>query len=225
MHVAIPVSIERFDLQHFHIIFEEYNPDSKASGIAFFDIANSHFNFISNINAQIKKHPLTTFSGNGLFMHSIPFKTTFYFDFSKYKTGDFSADLHMDSLGPGTINPLAEPLGLFSVKSGLMQQGTVHIDGNNFGSKGNIIFNYVDLHIHPLKKANEKGQLKKKHLTSFIANAFIIKNENPVDGKDIRHPSFSVPRDHHENFFSLIWNTILTGILETIGVPVHMVIK
>src|SRR5450759_37950 len=160
-------------MQHIHVAFEEYNPDAKASGTANFDFGNSRFNNVSNIKAEIKKHPIATFTGTGLFMHHIPFSTRFTFNLAKHKTGEFTADIHMDTLGHATINPLAEPLGLFSIKSRQMQQGTAHINGNDFGTKATIAFYYTGLHIDPLKKANESGQLKKKHLTSLIAKVFI----------------------------------------------------
>ena len=84
---------------------------------------------------------------------------------------------------------------------------------------------YSDLHITPLKKdKEEKGKLKSKSFTSFFANAVLIKNENSP-GKNFRSPVFMVTRDHHANFFNLIWTSVLTGILKTIGIPVKLVIK
>ena len=176
------------------------------------------------IFVHIKKYPIANFSGSGLFMHHIPMSARFTFDLSKYKTGGFTADIHMDTLDKLTINPLAEALALFSVKSGKMQQGTAHIEGNNFNAKCTVAISYTDLHINPLKKADENGQLKKEHVRGFIANVFLIKNDNPVRGEELRRPAFSIERDHHRNFFNMIWLTILTGILKTVGIPEKLVI-
>ena len=222
MKVPIPVSVGNIKLQHVNVSYEEYSPEAKRSSTAFFDNINGRLNYVSNIPADIKKHPVANFSGRGLFMHHTPMKVRFTFNLSKYKTGDFTADVSMDTLDNGTINPLAQPLGLFSVKSGKMQHATAHIEGNNFKAKCKIAISYTGLHIQPLKKANENGQLKKKRITSVIANAFFIKNDNPEKGKELRKPDYSVERDHHGNFFNMIWTTVLTGILKTVGIPVKL---
>ena len=224
MKVDIPVSVNELSMQHINVAFEEYNPDARASGVAFFDFVKSRFTNVSNIPSEINKRPIATFTGSGLFMHHIPFNAHLTFNLAKYKTGEFTADIHMDTLDNATINPLAEPLGLFSVKSGQMQQGTAHMKGTDSGSNASIALSYRDLHIKPLKKANESGELKKQHIRGFIANVFLVKNANPLRGNDLRQPSYSVPRDHHMNFFSLVWVTVLTGILKTIGIPVNLVI-
>jgi hypothetical protein len=51
-----------------------------------------------------------------------------------------------------------------------------------------------------------------------------VKNENPKDN-ELRQPNFTVERNKYSSFFNLVWKTILTGILKTIGIPVKLVIK
>jgi hypothetical protein len=76
----------------------------------------------------------------------------------------------------------------------------------------------------PSKSNSAKGGLKKTHLKSFFANTILIKNANPQGGES-RDPSFTVGRDHHENFVAYIWTAILTGLCKTIGVPAKLVVK
>lgn len=223
MHVAIPFSVQTVQLQHFHVEFVEYNPDTKRTGTALFDLYNSHFDHVSNITNEIKKHPIATATINASFMQHVPLTAVFTFNLAKAKTGVFTADIHMDSVGHQTLNPMAEALALFSIKRGTMQEATAHVEGDNFGTKGNIEFYYRDLHVTPLKKADASGKMKKRRITSFIANTLVIKKDNLKDGK-ARTRSFAVTRDHHENFFSLVWVSLLTGILETVGVPVKLVV-
>jgi hypothetical protein len=109
------------------------------------------------------------------------------------------------------------------IKRGEMQQGDVHVEGNNSKIDGKILFYYKDLHIIPLKEDSSDSGLKRKHLKSFFANSFVIKNANPEG--TLRSPSFEVARDHHENFISFIWTSIMTGLLKTIGIPVKLVMK
>ena len=106
-----------------------------------------------------------------------------------------------------------------------MQHAQGHMDGDNFRTTGKINMQYNNLHITPLKKNKEEmGKLKKKNVTSLFANILLVKNENPK-GNELRQPDFSVERNKYTSFFNLIWKTILTGILKTIGIPVKLVIK
>jgi len=226
MNLPVPVSVSKLTLHHFNVSFEEFNPDSKESGTAFFDDISGTANNISNVPAEIKKARYITLNAKGLFMHKIPMSAKFSLDLSKSGTGDFTADIFMDTLNNTIVNPVAEPLGLFKIRSGQMQKGSAHLEGNDFTIKGTVALNYTNLHIDPLKKnKNDEGKLKKKTFTSLFANTFLIKNSNSGKGNDLRQPSFSVSRGKHSNFFSFIWFSILTGILKTIGIPVKLVLN
>jgi hypothetical protein len=226
MNIPVPVSVSKLTLHHFNVSFEEFNPDSKESGTAFFDNIGGTANNISNVPAEIKKARYITLNAKGLFMHKIPMSAKFSFDLSKSGTGDFTADIFMDTLNNTIVNPVAEPLGLFKIRSGQMQKGSAHLEGNNFTIKGTVALNYTNLHIDPLKKnKNDDGKLKKKTFTSLFANTFLIKNSNTGKGSDLRRPKFSLERGKHSNFFSFMWFSILTGILKTIGIPVKLVLN
>jgi len=226
MAMPVPVSVMKLALHHFNVSFEEYNPDSKESGTVFFDNINGNAGNISNIPAEIKKARYLTLNAEGLFMHKVPIKARFRLDLVKSRTGEFMVDIVIDTLNNTIVNPVAEPLGLFSIRKGQMQRGIAHLEGNDFAAKGTVALNYTDLHIDPLKKdKNDDGKLKKKTFTGLFANTFLIKNSNPRKGNDLRQPGFTVERGKHSNFFSLIWFSILTGILKTIGIPVKLVLN
>ena len=104
-----------------------------------------------------------------------------------------------------------------------MQEGSVHIDGDNLNASAKLSMSYTDLHIDPLKDADENGKLKKKHASSLIANV-LIKNSNPAKAGALRQPEYTISRAHSANFFSMLWKATETGILKTIGVPVKLVI-
>ena len=79
---------------------------------------------------------------------------------------------------------------------------------------------YRDLYLVGLKKdKTNPGKIKKKSITSFLGNVFLIKNSNPSKGKPPRQVDFDFKREPEATFFSLIWKTIFLGILKTIGLP------
>lgn len=225
MRLPLKISVTRLDVHDVNFIYEEHNPLSDQNGTAYFYNITGSINNITNIPTEIKLHPAAVFSGTALFMNKVPMTIKFNFDLSKYSTGNFSVDITMNTLDKATINKISEPLGVFTVKTGEMQHATGHLEGNNFRTTGNITMLYNNLHITPLKKdQEEKGKLKKKTVTSLFANILFVKNENPKNN-ELRQPTFGVERNQYTSFFNLIWKTILTGILKTIGIPVKLVIK
>jgi len=223
MDLDIPVAVDHLVFKDVDIAYEEYNPASKKTAGAYFDKFNGQLDHASNIPSRIKEHPVIEISGNVLFMHQVPTKAKFTFDLMRHKRGNFTADVQMGSLNNETLNPMSEPLGLFFIKSGQMQQGSLHVEGDNSSTSGKISITYTDLHIDPLKNADENGKLKKKRASALIANV-LIKNSNPAKGEALRQPEYTVLRDHRANFFSMIWLTTEIGLLKTMGVPVKLVI-
>lgn len=227
MKKSVPISVKKLTLHHYNVAFEELNAKSKKSATVFFDDVTGTANNISNDPSDIKKARYLTLNTKCLFMHKVPLTARFRFDMAKAHTGAFSADIFMDTLSNTIINPVAEALGLFTVKKGEMQSCAAHLEGDDFTIKGTISFRYADLHIDPLKKnkGDDQKKLKKEPLKSLFANTFLIKNSNPEKGNDLRRPAFSVDRGKNSNFFRFAWVSVLTGLLKTIGIPVKFVLK
>jgi hypothetical protein len=173
---------------------------------------------------KIRQHPTVDFDATALLLHKSPMKFKFNFDLANHATGAFSANVDIGELDNETVNPVGKPLGLFYVKTGKMSSGTISITGNKTIANAKISMLYDDLHLVPLK-AGPDGDLKKKRVSGWIGNILFIKNSNPKDGEIIRRPEYNFVRKPGANFFSLLWNTTLKGILLTFGIPVKLVIK
>ena len=94
-----------------------------------------------------------------------------------------------------------------------------HVLGNNYKASGDIVMLYNNLHVTPMKQDPQKtGELKKKSVTSLIANSLILKDENPSKDGQIRKVNVSFTRKSG-TFFNLVWKTMFVGILKTIGAP------
>jgi len=224
MMIPVPVLVSELNFHQLKVIFQQYNPETRSIGMVTCTNISGTARHITNIRDQIKGLPYTSLTAKALFMNKVPMAVRFKFNLANYQSGQFSANVNMDTLNKITINPIAEPLGRFTVKNGQMQQGTAHIEGDNFNLHGTVEIFYTDLHITPLKSDSTHGELKKNHLKSFFANTVFIKNENP-SGNDLRQPAVTVGRDHHQNFVAYIWTAILTGLCKTMGIPVKLVVK
>jgi hypothetical protein len=81
------------------------------------------------------------------------------------------------------------------VKRGELQELTSQLEGNNQQAQGTVLMLYKDLHITPMKQDQQKpGTLKKKSVTSLIANKLVLKDENPSkDGSIEKQMLFHTP--------------------------------
>src|SRR5438105_11052323 len=152
-------------------------------------------------------------------MHQIPVTARFQFDLSKRRTVVFSDELHVGAMDKTIVNAIAEPLGMFTLKSGTMKQAAAHIRGDNFKAKAKMVMLYNDLHLTPLKNSDSTGNLKKKTLAGFFANTFFIKDANPSSGESPRNPEVIVQRDGSGTFFNFLWKAVFTAGVKIIGIP------
>jgi hypothetical protein len=219
MQSPLKIDVAKLNLHNMDIVYEEYNPDTKKSSNVYFDNMHGSIKNLTNLPATIKKNKKASFSGSCLFMRQIPAECNFQFDLSKYKTGEFSINIQVDTIDKAVLNPFTEPLGLFTIKRGTIHKASAHIEGNNSIAHGRMLMLYNDLHITPLK-TDRDNNLKKKSLVSFIANTFFIKDENPSKGDAPRNEEIVVKRTN-QSFFGFIWEIMLKGILKTIGVPLN----
>jgi hypothetical protein len=215
----VPVQVNRLNLKRSAIVYREYNPLSKNTGTVYLSSVNARVTNLTNKQDAINQNNKTTLTATAVFMHKAELKTRFQFNLSKIKTGAFTAKVEIGALDNEVLNPIAEPMGLFQIKSGSLQKATASIQGDNYNASGKVLVLYRDLHVTPLKPAGtDTTEIRKKHLVSFFANTFIVKDENPSKGEEPRRPDASFTRLVGRDLFNLVWKTMLVGTLKTIGV-------
>ncbi len=220
MKVPLKIDVKKLQLHALNLSYEEFNPQVNKSGTVSFNNINGSITNICNIPGKMKTNRYTTATLQGLFMNTVSFTGTFNFDLKKYKTGNFSMQISLGGLDKDVVNSIAEPLGLFTVKTGRITKTDIKTEGDNYTSNVALTMLYNDLHLIPLKKDNGTDtSMRKKTITGFFANVFLIKNANPAHGGDPRSVQVTVKRNAGQAFFGFIWKSTLTGILETIGLP------
>ena len=220
MNLSMGIFIRKINIKSMDLMYEEYNPNSGKSGKLYFKDINGTVQNFTNLKSEIAKNNYMDFNVETKFMKSAPAKINFKFNLAKYKTGDFTVDITANSMSNDLLNPIAEPLGMFNLKSGNVKELNVKMKGNNKTSSANFSLEYDDLYIVPLKKDEDsKGGLDKKKFTGFIANLLLIKKENSAKDSDFRKYDYIIERGTYPNFFTLAWKTILMGIIKTIGAP------
>lgn len=117
------------------------------------------------------------------------------------------------------------PMGMVKVEKGTIQKIEGQIQGDQLRAKGDVLIMYKDLKLQMLEKEEGEKVLDKKGFTTFAANLFVLKKDNPKKGKEIRKEKAEFTRIPEGGFFMLIWKTLMTGTLKTIGAPTKIAKK
>ena len=224
MKLPVKISVERLRANNIDLAYEEYNPISKQSGTIYMDNVNMDMTDISNLEQKMAK-PVTVHA-TALFMHKIPIKADFVFNRANYKSGGFTARINSDKDFDGSaINSFAMPMGLVKIEKGSLQKLQANMKGDELQASGEITILYKDLKLHLLEKDKGEKELDKKGVTTLFANMFVLKKDNPKEGDEPRKEQVQFKRIPEGGFFMLVWKTILTGGLKTIGAPTRIASK
>lgn len=210
------LNIASIQIKNLDIAYEEFNPISKQTGTLYFDNASINISNVSNQNTK----PVTI-NSSAVFMHKVPIKASFTLSMKHAKDGVFSTNITADKdFDASLLNTIAKPLGMMEIEKGTIKKLNTTIHGNQYHASGDVLLLYNNLKLVLLEKDAGKKELDKKDVTSFLANLFVLKNDNPKNDKEApRKENASFKRDPQAGFFALIWKTLLTGILKTIGAP------
>lgn len=224
MKLPTKINIDRMRLNNVDLAYEEFNPLSQQSGTIHIRDVSMNITNVSNTPAKALR-PVTV-RGGGLLMGKVPLTANFSFSREKYKSGSFTARINSTSVFEGSlINSFAIPMGLIKIERGLIKRITADIKGDELQASGDITVLYNDIKLGLLEKDKGKKKLDKKSVTSFLANAVVLKKDNPREGEAPRKVQAAFTRVPEGGFFLLVWKTMLTGALKTLGAPTKIATK
>ena len=113
------------------------------------------------------------------------------------------------------INPMLKYVAFAEIKSGKVNEINFEATLNEDESTGTMEFYYEDLKVDLLKKGEED---KKKGLVSLFANTFVLKSNNPQNGK-FRTGTLYFERDKNKSMINYWWKTLFSGMKDTMGIP------
>jgi hypothetical protein len=221
MKVPLKLNIAKFLLKDLQFSYAEFNPLSGGTGTVSMDNVKLD---ISNLSNQTPNRPVII-DGSAMFMGTVPLQAQFSFDLLKHKTGAFTAFLKTGGFDATLINAFAEPVGLMKMEKGKLLGIQASMTGDQWKSKGTVFIPYEDLNLSLMEKEPGKKRLDKKDVTSFLANALVLKNNNPKEGKKSRRETAEFTRIPEGGFFMLVWKTVLVGALRTMGAPEKIAYK
>lgn len=224
MKLPTKVDIERMKITNLDLGYEEYNPVSKQNGTINMDNISLDIAGVSNIKNKNAKP--VTIDGTAKFMGKIPVKANFVFSRTNYKSGRFTTSIISDEEFEGSlVNSFAMPLGLVKIDKGVVQKLVANLKGDQSGASGDVTLAYKDLKLVLLEKDKGEKKLDKKGVTTLFTNLFVLKKDNPKKGEELKKEQASFRRIPEGGFFMLVWKTILTGALKSVGAPTRIANK
>jgi hypothetical protein len=225
MKMPMKIDLSKIRVKNMEVAYTELNPKSAQTGTVVLDKIDMEINGVTNMPEKLPKGKKITITASAHFMRTVPLKASFSLDMMNYKKGVFSADLSLDGFDGQLVNSFAAPLGLVSVKNGSLQNITIKVTGNETKAKSDVLVLYKDIKVSLLEKESGKKALDKKDVTSFLANLFVLKADNPKGSKEPRREMGEFIRNTNAGFLNLVWKTSLVGILKTIGAPAKLAYK
>ncbi|MGH2564920.1 MAG: hypothetical protein ACRDE5_10420, partial [Ginsengibacter sp.] len=208
--------IDHGNLADAFIQYTEHEKISDSSGIVTFNNSKINVSNITNVADAITKNNTTTISFDTKILNAIPAKGAFKF-YLDSKHGNFTANGSISGFDALLLNKVAVPMALMRLNTGTINSVDFDFTGNDTSAKGDFVMKYNNLKVDVLKIDKDSKEVKKKGLTSLVANV-IVKNNNPNNG-DLRKETPQYDRDVQKSFFNLVWKTIFTGMKKTVGVP------
>lgn len=198
--------IKNVQIKNGYISYRERGAISKDIGDVFFSNVNGSINNITNMASYIKQQALMEVNVTTKFLNIAAVRSQWKIPLNA-NDGAFNITGNVGSFDGTKLNPIIEPLGMGSIKSGTIKSFNFNLRGNDLKTVGEAVMLYNDLKIKLLKSKDE--EIKNKTVTSFVAN-LIIKDQNPSNGKT-RTGKIDFNRVVTKSFFNLVWKSIFDG--------------
>ncbi|WP_316799219.1 hypothetical protein [Pedobacter frigidisoli] len=215
----IPTIIDTVKLQQINLKYSEYNPASKKTGSVEFKSLTGTILNVTNDSLRLTKNNHAKANFNSLLMGSGKLNVKIDFNLTDQNGGfDYSGSLGKFDFRQ--LNSLSKNLGLVEIESGYVQHIDFKASGNLRSATGSMNMLYSNLKVKLLSDNIDGKGTKEKGFLSLLANAILVKDENPKKGEAPRSARMTNTRISSASFFNLMWKTIFVGIKDIVGVGI-----
>lgn len=206
------------------ISYSEYNPKSEKKGTVTFNRLNATIRNVTNDSLSVAANNWASAKTSARLLNTAAINVNINFNLSS-ANGEFNFDGTIGKFDMRVLNKLTRNMSLAEIESGTINKAEFKVSGNLRSSTGYIKLFYNNLKVNLLKNDEKSDKLEKKGVISTLANALVIKNDNPGDDGVLRVGKTNAERDNSGSFFNLMWKSIFAGIKESVGVTLSEVDK
>lgn len=210
------VNVDTVIANRMNVYYTEYNSKSSQYGTVSFNNINGNIYNITNNKNSLQKNNTARASLDAYLLNSAKMHTDFTFNLTDERW-PFTYKGTVNAVDLDKINPLSIPLGMVRIATGNLNRLDFDMQADKNTARGTLTGLYKDLKITLMRK-NDQNALRRMSLASFLANAIIIKRDNPSAlAAAPRVANVVWQRRTYSSMFSFMWKSLLAGIKETVG--------
>lgn len=213
------ISIDSAKINNANVAYEDLAAGSKKPGKITFNQLNGVITGLQNDTTLYTDDTRLKLDASCLFMNKGKL-LAFYSFAMKTPKEIFTCTGKLGPMPLDAVNPMMEYSGHIRVKSGMVDSLSFVFNANGDHSTGRLKFLYHDLGIQLLDKTDTESDTKHRLLT-FIAEKFIIEDQNPAKGKT-RITDIHFQRDPYRMFFYYTWKSVQSGLMPAIGLKQNL---
>jgi hypothetical protein len=210
------IRIDTIQINNTGIFYTEYNPKSGEDGTLSFEKTSGNFLNVTNNKTALQKNNLATANLQTYLMNAGRLNVQFTFNLTD-ALAPFSFKGHLGAMDLHKVNPIAMPLAMVKIASGNVKSLDFNMNADKRASKGSLMILYNDLKVSLLKKDSADHTLKKMGLASLLANALVIKRNNPDQNQKPRYYYGSYARNRNITMYTFMWRSLLAGLKSNAG--------
>jgi hypothetical protein len=211
--IKTTLNIDTLDMKHMNVVYSQLDKTSKKFGHLKFDNITGRFLNLTNRADKLKKNNTATANLTSYFMGKAKLDLHFVFNLTD-ATYNYAYKGHLASMNMSDVNPVLMPLSMVKITEGRLNSFDFNVHSTQKLSKGTVSFLY-----HGLKVDVLRPDYTKKTLISTLANAVILKHDNPDNGDNKpRIANVVYIRPANFPFFKTVWHVLLNGIKNCAGV-------
>lgn len=213
--LKMDVRIDTIRISKAAVYYTEFNPNSNQPGALSFNNISGIFLNVTNNKAALQKNNIATAKLKTAFMNYGNLDAQLAFNLTDPKA-QFSYKGHMTGMDLRKVNPITMPLALVKITSGKLNSLDFDMRADKKTARGKLQLLYNNLKISILKK-DENDKLKKMGIFSLLANALVIKRNNPTIGEPPRSFNINYTRKTSASIFTFMWKSLFMGIKSCAG--------
>ncbi|MEQ9443099.1 MAG: DUF748 domain-containing protein [Cyclobacteriaceae bacterium] len=214
LDLGLLVSLDTVRVSNGFINYAERAPEAGRDGIITFEHLNGMLTNATNHPDRIRDSVVFTLKLSTEVMGEGELKAAFQFPMAD-KHRRFTVSGSLEPMDLKAFNPILEPAAFVHIRKGYTNGMRFQVQGDQDRATGSMRFNYQDLGIMLVDKNKGRPGLDER-VGSFIANAFVVKSDNPR-AIFFRVGEIDYERDPSRSMFSYWWRSILSGIKSSIG--------
>ncbi|WP_316799218.1 hypothetical protein [Pedobacter frigidisoli] len=215
--VEVPILVQKIQLKDININYGVFNSESQQKGRIAFENTSGIIKNATNLDKIKAINPIMDVSLRSYLFGQGKLDVNFKFDL-KAKDGAFLYSGVLHGFNARILNQITKPLGLVRINRGTVDQLKFSFKGNDAGARGKVAFSYYDLSVALMKNDPTKDHLITRGFLSFLANALIIKTENPGPSGKLVTVDVNYERPSYSSFFNMIWRSLFVGIKYSVGI-------